>query len=154
MYEYWDGDGWADLDMMEPVDDTVGLFIGSGAWYVSSSPKSITIAGEVKKGFHIHTFTDPLSIVASAFPMDFCPNSANVSWGCSDGTQIQVPFTEAASGLTKLKMYEYWDGDGWADLDLMEPIDAGCAITTAGKGFWFVTSDPASTSFTEVGPLE
>ena len=153
LYEYWEGDGWADLDLMEPVDDTVGLNIGSGAWFSSASPKSITIAGSVKKGTYIHTITDPLSIVASAFPVDFCPNGENVSWGCPDGSGIQVPFTDPDTGSTNLKLYEYWEGDGWADLDMMEPISADCAITTAGKGFWFVTGDPTSTTFAEVGPL-
>ena len=70
-----------------------------------------------------------------------------------EGDQIQVPFT-GESGLTELKIYEYWESDGgWADTDEIEVIGADVAITTAGKAFWFVCSNPEETSFTEVSPL-
>jgi hypothetical protein len=113
-YEYWDGDGWADSDMMDVVEEGTGLELGTGAWFISESPKSVITSGGVKKNNHIHTVTEPWSIVVSAFPAAFCPNSANVSWGCADGSQIQTAYTDD-NGLTQMKGYEYWDGEGWAD---------------------------------------
>ena len=151
-YEYWGGDGWADPDSGEIIGDSVGFTLGQGAWFISASPKSITTAGGVKKENHIHPITEPWSINASAFPTDFCPNSENVSWGCNDGDQIQVPFTDE-KGRTQMKGYEYWAGDGWADPDSGEILEADFAVQTAGKGFWFITGEPEGVTFTEVSPL-
>lgn len=151
-YEYWDGDGWVDLASSEPVGDTIGFKIGQAAWFLSSEPKSITVSGQVKKENHIHTFTDSMTIITSAFPVNFCPNGENVSWGCLDSDQIQVPWTDN-DGLVHMTDYEYWDGDGWVDLSTSEALDPEFPIVKAGKGFWFITSDPTSSSFAEVSPL-
>ena len=151
-YEYWDGDGWVDPSSGEVVADEIGFSLGKGAWFVSTSAKQITTSGEVKNTNHIHTFEETLTIKTSAFPGEFCPNSANVSWGSLDGDQIQVPFVDE-NGIVNFTTYEYWDGDGWVDPSSGEVLAADFAITGAGKGFWYVTSDPASVSFTEVSPI-
>ena len=151
-YEYWDGDGWVDLETSEPVGDEVGFELGHAAWFISSSPKSITTAGQVKNVPHIHTFTEPWTIVCGAFPVDFCPNGQNISWGCLDGDQIQVAHCDE-NGTPYMKDYEYWDGDGWVDLETSETLDADFALVAAGKGFWFITASPEDSSFTEVSPL-
>lgn len=154
VYEYWESDGgWADTDEMEIVGDDIGFDLGKGAWFAASTPKTIQMSGEVKGSHHIHVFTDVLSIISSAFPTGFCPNSANVSWACSEGDQIQVPFL-AESGLTELKVYEYWESDGgWADTDEMDLIAPDFVVAPAGKGFWFACSDPTTVSCTEVSPI-
>ena len=151
-YEFWDGDGWADPDSGDIVGDDVGFTLGQAAWFISAEPKSITMAGGVKKANHTHTFVDPMTIITSAYPVNFCPNSENVSWGCLDGDQIQVPWCDEL-GLNHMKGYEYWDGDGWADPDSGDILEADFAVQTAGKGFWFITADPASVTFSEVSPL-
>lgn len=151
VYEYWAGDGWADYDQQEPVGDEVGFKLGIGAWFCSATPKTICTSGEVKKSSHIHTFTDPWTICSSAFPTAFCPNDENISWGCNEGAQIQTSFTDER-GLTQLKVYEYWAGDGWADYDQQDVIDPDFAVAEAGKGFWFIIGDTSET-FTEVSPL-
>ena len=151
-YEYWDGDGWADPDSGDIIDDTIGFALGQGAWFISSTPKSITTSGGVKKANHTHTFTEPWSIIVSAFPGEFCPNSENVSWGCLDGDQIQVPWCDE-DGNTHMKGYEYWDGDGWADPDSGDILEPTFAVTTAGRGFWFITTDPENVTFSEVSPI-
>ena len=153
-YEYWDGDGWVDPEAYESVGDTVGFKLGSAAWFISSEPKQITTAGEVKNSTHIHTFTDPFTIVCSAFPGGFYPNSENVSWGCGEGDQIQVPWCDE-DGLAHMTSYEYWDGDGWVDPEAFEALAPDFAITTAGKGFWFiiVSGEPNIVSFSEVSPI-
>ena len=151
-YEYWDGDGWVDLESSEPVGDEVGFELGHGAWFFSATPKSITTAGQVKGENHIHTFTEPWTVITSAFPGNFCPNSENVSWGCLDGDQIQVPFCDE-DGVTSMTDYEYWDGDGWVDLSSSEVLDPDFALVQAGRGFWFFTGSPAESSFTEVSPI-
>ena len=152
IYEYWDGDGWADPDSMEIVGDNIGFTLGQAAWFISSSPKKLTFAGGVHKDNFIHTFEESMTIATSAFPVPFCPNSANVSWGCNDGDQIQTSFMDEI-GAVNFKIYEYWDGDGWADPDTMEIIEPDFAVVTPGKGFWFITSDPESVTFSEVSPL-
>ena len=153
-YEYWEGDGWVDPESGEPVGDDVGLELGRAAWFISSDAKQITTAGEVKKVNHIHVFTEPWTIVSSAFPGSFCPNSENISWGCAEGDQIQVPWCDE-KGLTHMTGYEYWEGDGWVDPESGEPLDADFAIATAGKGFWFIitSGDPDTVTFSEVSPL-
>ena len=153
IYEYWDGDGWADTDTMEIVGDDEGFTVGEAAWFISPTPKTLTFAGGVRKDDYIHTFTESMTIVSSAFPVKFCPNSTNVSWGCSDGDQIQTSFMEGTA--VNFKIFEYWDGDGWADTDTMEILDADTAINTAGKGFWFIinSGDIEGTTFSEVSPI-
>lgn len=152
-YEYWAGDGWVDISSSEVVEDDVGFALGKGAWFCSASTaKQITIAGAVKKSSHIHTFTEPWTIISSAFPVEFCPNSADVAWGCLDNDQIQVPYLDA-NKIVHFTTYEYWEGDGWVDISTSNVLDADFAVTTIGKGFWYITSKPASVSFTEVSPL-
>ena len=153
-YEYWEGDGWVDPDSFEPIGDDVGFKLGRAAWFISGEAKQITMAGGVKKSNHIHTFVEPWTIVSSAFPGAFYPNSANVSWGCGEGDQIQVPWCDE-DGLTHMTGYEYWEGDGWVDPDSFEPLADDFAIATAGKGFWFIitSGDPESVTFSEVSPL-
>lgn len=151
VYEYWDGDGWVDIDSSEVIENDVGFSLGEGAWFVSSEPKQLTFSGEVRKATFTHTFTEPSSVIVSAFPVDFCPNSENVSWGVLDGDQMQVPMMD--NGYINFKVYEYWDGDGWVDIDSSEVLDSNFAINTSGKGFWFVTTDPENVSFTEVSPI-
>ena len=152
VYVYWDGEGWADDDLSELVDDTVGFALGQGGWFISAAPKQVTTSGEVKKTSHIHTFSETMSIATSAFPVAFCPNSADVSWACEDGDQLQVPVVDQ-DGIVNFKVYVYWDGEGWADDDISALLDADTAIVTAGKGFWFIAANPASASFTEVSPI-
>ena len=152
VYEYWDGDGWADLDEMEVVGDDVGFTPGQAAWFISITPKKLTFAGGVIKENFTHTFTEAMTIAVSAFPIPFCPNSENVSWGCNDGDQIQTSFMNE-KGIVNFKVYEYWDGDGWADLDEMDVIASDCVVATPGKGFWFITSNPENVTFSEVSPL-
>lgn len=151
VFEYWDGDGWVDPDSGEVVGDDIGFTVGEGAWFVSSEPKQLTFAGGVKKENHIHTFVETMTVIVSAFPIGFCPNSANVSWGCLDGDQLQTPYFE--NSYLNFKVYEYWDGDGWVDPDSGEVLDPDFAINTAGKGFWYITADPENVSFSEVSPL-
>lgn len=152
VYEYWDGDGWVDPSSGNVVGDTTGFAVGEAAWFLSSAAKQITTAGAVKKANHIHTFTETSSVISSAFPMPFCPNSASVSWGSIDGDQIQVPYVDG-NGIVNFTTYEYWDGDGWVDPSSGDVLAADFAVTTAGKGFWFITAAPESVSFAEVSPL-
>ena len=152
VYEYWAGEGWADPDEMELVGDDVGFSLGQAGWFVSSVPKQITTGGNVKNSSHIHTFTDTMTCVVSAFPAAFCPNSANVSWSCEDSDSMQVPIQDE-DGIIIFKVYEYWAGEGWADPDEMEVLDADFAIASAGKGFWVIVADPSTASFTEVSPI-
>jgi len=153
-YEFWDGEGWADPESSEIIGDDVGLELGKGAWFVSSEPKHLTTSGQVKKSVHIHTFEEAWSINSGAFPTSFCPNSANVSWGVSDGDQIQTSSVDE-NGIIQFKTYEYWDGEGWADPESSEILDPGFAVATAGKGFWIVlnNTNPEDASFTEVSPI-
>ena len=152
VYEYWLGDGWADQDLMDVVGDDVGFSLGEAAWFISGTAKQITTAGGVKKTPHTHTFNQTWSVVSSAFPINFCPNSADVSWAAQDGDQIQVPWVDDY-GIVQFNAYEYWTGEGWADSAAMELLDADSVITTAGKGFWYITSNPADVSFAEVSPI-
>ena len=152
VYEYWDGDGWVDPSSGNVIGDDIGFSVGEAAWFISSTAKQITTAGAVKATNHIHTFSEPWSINSSAFPTDFCPNSANVSWGSIDGDQIQVPYVDE-SGIVNFNVYEYWDGDGWVDPSSGDVLAADFAVTTVGKGFWFITAAPESVSFAEVSPL-
>lgn len=151
-YEYWDGDGWVDPASGDVVGDDVGFSLGKGAWFISNEAKQITSAGGVKKSNHTHTFEESWQVISSAFPVDFCPNSAGVSWGCLDGDQIQVPHVDA-NGIVRFTSYEYWDGDGWVDPSSGDVLAANFAITTAGKGFWFITTAPDTVSFAEVSPI-
>ena len=151
-YEYWDGDGWVDPSTSEVIGDDIGFAVGEGAWFVSTEPKQLTFSGEVRKANYIHTFTEPSTVIVSAFPTDFCPNSANVSWACLDGDQMQVPYINEG-GYVRFTTYEYWDGDGWVDPTTSEVLDPDFAINTTGKGFWYVTTDPENVSFTEVSPI-
>lgn len=154
-YEYWDGDGWMDLDQSSYAGDTVGFSLGEGAWFFSpSGAKHLTTSGQVKKGYHIHTFQDTWSINVSAFPVNFCPNSENISWGVADGDQIQTSSVDE-SGIIQFHTYEYWEGDGWADLETSSPIDADTVVVTPGKGFWIILNNtaPEDASFTEVSPI-
>lgn len=151
VYEYWDGDGWVDPDSSEIIGDDIGFAVGEGAWFVSSEPKQLTFAGQVRKSNFIHTFTETMSVIVSAFPTGFCPNNENNSWGSLDGDQLQVPFMD--NGTVNFKVYEYWDGDGWVDPDSSEVLEPDFAINTTGKGFWYITADPENVSFSEVSPL-
>ena len=72
--------------------------------------------------------------------------------GIADGHQIQMSFTDD-NGRTQMKVYEFWAGDGWADPDSGDILEADFAVQTAGKGFWFITGDPENVSFSEVSPL-
>ena len=92
-----------------------------------------------------------MSVIVSAFPVGFCPNNENISWGCLDGDQLQVSFMEGTA--INFKIYEYWDGDGWADPNTGDILDPDFAINTPGKGFSYITADPENVSFTEVSPL-
>ena len=152
VYEYWDGDGWVDPSSGDVIGDDIGFEVGEAAWFISSAAKQITTAGAVKSTNHIHTFTETSTVISSAFPVPFCPNSANVSWGSIDGDQIQVPYVDE-DGIINFTTYEYWDGDGWVDPSTGDVLEADFAVTTAGKGFWFITADPENVSFTEVSPL-
>ena len=100
--------------------------------------------------------TDTSTFIGASFQSvegDFIPLSAlGCVEGFEDGDQIQKSYLNE-NGLIKMKVYEYWDGDGWADPDSSEVLDPDFAINTADKGFWFITADPENVSFTEVSPL-
>ena len=138
---------WLD-ENYDSVADTDGVELGKSAWFVTSSAKTITTAGEVKKGNFIHTFTETADMVTSAFPVPFCPNSENVSWGVSDDTQIQTAYTDE-SGFTQLRNYYYF-GE-WLD-ENYDSLAADDAVVGPGVGFWFLIGD-ATETFTEVSPL-
>ena len=138
---------WLDSEY-NPLDPGAGLNVGSSAWFLSSNAKSITTAGEVKKGNFIHTFTESSQLVSSAFPVAFCPNSENVTWGVSDETQIQTPYTDDR-GLTQMNVYVYF-GE-WMDADY-NSLAADQAVAQPGDGFWLLLND-ATETFAEVSPL-
>ena len=145
MYVYF-GE-WLD-DEYNPVEDTAGIAQGGSAWFISSEPKSIQTSGEVSRAPFVHTFTESSQLIASAFPQAFCPNSANVSWGVSDESQIQTAYTDE-NGTSQMRMYVYF-GE-WLD-DEYNTLDPDQAIVDAGMGFWIILND-ASETFTETSPL-
>ena len=154
-YVYYVGEGWYDLQKgYSLIDDTVGLKLGESAWYMSSTPKTVTTAGQVySQDFKIHTFVEPDTLVASAYPVPFCPNSANVSWAIGDDTYIETSRFDEEVGGTMLDPYVYYNGEGWytPGYQLMAPTDS---LAAPGVGFWLMLSeDPAECSFTEVSPL-
>ena len=139
---------WLDEEYAS-VSDTDGLPFSKAAWFVSASdPKTITTAGEVKKDNYIHTFTETSDMITSAFPVPFCPNSANVSWGVTDDAQIQVAYTDEL-GITQLRNYFYFSE--WLD-DEYNTLAEDDAIVGPGVGFWFIINDSSET-FTEVSPI-
>ena len=153
-YEYDENDGWLDMeDNYTPCGDTEGFELGTSAWFISAGEaKSITTSGAVKSGNKVHAFTETSVLCASAFPVDFCPNSANVSWGIETYDQIQVAYTDG-EGVTQLRTYEYDENDGWLDMeDNYRTLEATESVVKAGQGFWLILQDAAST-FTEVSPL-
>ena len=149
MYVYVYFGEWYNEDM-DPVSDADGVRQGGSAWFVSASgtPKTVTVAGEVKKTNHIHTFTESSELISSAFPVPFCPNSADVSWGVSDETQIQTAYTDER-GITQMYVYVYF-GE-WYNED-MDPVAEDEAIAQPGAGFWIILQD-ATETFSEVSPL-
>ena len=138
---------WYNEDM-DPVADEDGIPLGSSAWFISSSAKTITTSGEVSNDNVIHTFTETSALVSSAFPTPFCPNSENVSWGVSDDAQIQTAYTDE-NGITRLYGYVYF-GE-WYNED-MDPLAETDSIAAPGTGFWLILND-ASETFSEVSPL-
>lgn len=152
IYEYDETDGWLDTINFEPCGDTFGLTLGQSAWFISASDsKKITTSGGVKKTNAVRTFTEASSLITSAFPTAFCPNSANVSWGVQTGDQIQVAYTDD-DGLTQFTIYEYDETDGWLDTVDFEPLAADQSLVDPGIGFWLILQDTSST-FTEVSPV-
>ena len=147
MHVYWYFGEWLDEEY-NPVEENAGIALGKAAWFLSSSAKHITTSGEVKKGNHIHTFTESSELVTSAFPVAFCPNSENVSWGVSDESQIQTAYTDER-GVTK--MHVYWYFGEWLDEEY-NTLDPEVSVAGPGDGFWLLLSD-ASETFTEVCPL-
>lgn len=102
--------------------------------------------------------TDPKTLVSSAYPVPFRPNSASVSWpNAQDDDDIQYAYTDE-KGKTQLGEYYYYTeeyglGDaGWYNEGL-ELLDADTAIVGVGEGFWYIPVDPATASFCEVSPL-
>ena len=153
-FVYDEDDGWLDTEEgYEPCGDTEGLDLGTSVWFVSAGgAKSITTSGAVKSGTKTHTFTEKSVLCSSAFPVDFCPNSANVSWGIETDDQIQVAYTDD-NHITQLRTYVYDEDDGWLDAeDGYRTLDANEPLVAAGQGFWLILQDAAST-FTEVSPI-
>ena len=100
--------------------------------------------------------TDNITFVGASFENvgegTFIPFSAiTCVEGFSDGDQFQKSYMDGTA--VNFKIYEYWDGDGWADPDTGDILDPDFAINTPGKGFWYITADPENVSFTEVSPL-
>lgn len=152
IYIYDETDGWLDTENFEPCGDTFGLELGQSAWFISAGePKKITTAGAVKNSNAIRTFTEPSALITSAFPVPFCPNSENVSWGVQNDDQIQTAYTDE-DGLTQFTIYIYDESDGWLDTENFEPLGATQSIVDTGIGFWLILQD-ASSTFTEVSPL-
>lgn len=108
----------------------------------------MTTAGEVTKAPSVHTFTESSALIASAFPTAFCPNSENVSWGVTDGAQLQTAYTDE-DGLTQ--MHINWYFGEWMDEDY-NTLGAEDPIANAGTGFWIILND-ASETFSEVSPI-
>ena len=146
VYFYF-GEQWLDSDY-SPVAETDGIDLGKSAWFLTTSAKSITTAGQVRKENFTHTFTETSQLVVSAFPGAFYPNSANVSWGINNETQIQTPYVDD-DGLTQMNVFFYF-GE-WMDSDY-STIAADYAVAQSGDGFWLLMSD-ASETFSEVSPL-
>lgn len=138
---------WLD-ENYDSVPDDAGIPVGGSAWFLSTSPKTVTTSGEVLKNNFTHTFTEPSSLVVSAFPTAFCPNSENVSWGVSDDTQIQTAYTDER-GFTQLYVYSYF-GE-WLD-ENYDSVPSEQAIVGPGVGFWLLLQDVADT-FSEVSPV-
>ena len=152
VYIYDEADGWLDTENFEPCGDTVTLNLGQSAWFISyGEPKTMTTSGSVKKGNIVRAFTEEGSLISSALPMPFCPNSERVSWGVSTDDQIQVAYTDG-DGLTQFDVYIYDENDGWLDTVNFEALGANESVVDAGIGFWLILQDPTST-FTETSPI-
>ena len=76
-------------------------------------------------------------MITSAFPVPFCPNSENVSWGVQNDDQIQTAYTDE-DGLTQFTIYIYDESDGWLDTENFEPLGATQSIVDTGIGFWLI----------------
>ena len=141
---------WLDEEY-NPIAEDEGLPLGGSAWFISSSgtAKTLTTSGEVRKTNFIHTFTEPSSLITSAFPMPFCPNSENCSWGCSDDTQLQTAYIDER-GLTQMHIFFYF-GE-WMDEEY-NTIAADAVVASPGQGFWIILQDQGDT-FSEVSPIK
>ena len=93
-----------------------------------------------------------MALAGSAFPVEFCPNSSNVTWGFESYDQIQTAFVDD-NGITQLHTYEYDESDGWLDYDDgYRVLDSDESIAGPGVGFWVLLGSESST-FTEVSPI-
>ena len=148
-YDSFEG-GWClDGDL---IDDSVTIGLGQGAWLITSEPKHLVTAGQVKSDNKVRTLTEVQQVVCSLYPVPFCPNGANVSWNVEDGAQIQTSFI-TEDGLIDFVAYDYdsFEGGWCLDGDL---LDADFAVVKPGEGFWLLFGDDfADYDFTETSPL-
>jgi len=152
-----DADGWYD-GAWESAANVV-LPRGSAVWFVSASGtgKSVTTSGEVVSTSTTHpAFAEPSNMICSAYPIEFNPNAATVTWtGLSAYDEIQVSYVDQ-DGYIQFTVYQYLntdegvDEDGWYD-GAWEKVTT--PIAGVGQGFWLVLSDFENVTLTEASPI-
>lgn len=152
-------DGWYD-GSDEYAGDTLTLAPGAAVWLITeqSGVDAVTVSGEVGKTAKTQgPFEFESSMIASAFPIAFNPNSESVTWvGIQEDDELQVPWMDD-DGYIQFDQYYFknalgaiYPKDGWydgSDSFVEDPI------TSVGQGFWLIAQAPDQVTITEESPL-